>query len=54
VIDFQLTRNQAGRLVLTLTDGTVHEGVLPVRAFPVHAAENYVALVGVEDRKSVV
>jgi hypothetical protein len=53
MMDFQLTRNQAGRLVLTLTDGTMHEGVLPVRAFPVHAPENYVALVGVEGKELV-
>ena len=52
-MDFQLTRNQAGRLVLTLSDGTVHEGVLPVRAFPVHAPNNYVALVGTEGKELV-
>jgi len=52
-MDFQLTRNQAGRLVLTLADGAVHEGVLPVRAFPVHAPHNYVALVGTEGKELV-
>ncbi len=52
-MDFQLSRNQAGRLVLTLTDGAVHEGVIPVRAFPVHAPDNYVALVGVEGKELV-
>ena len=52
-MDFQLTRNQAGRLVLTLADGAVHEGVLPVRAFPVHAPNNYVALVGTEGKELV-
>ena len=31
---FQLTRNPHGRLVLTLADGTAHEGVTPVGAFP--------------------
>jgi hypothetical protein len=30
----QLHRNPHGRLVLTLPDGTAHEGVVPVRAFP--------------------
>ncbi|MFM7010769.1 MAG: DUF1854 domain-containing protein, partial [Betaproteobacteria bacterium] len=52
-MDFQLIRNQAGRLVLTLADGVVHEGVLPVRAFPVHAPNNYVALVGTEGKELV-
>lgn len=52
-MDFQLTRNQAGRLVLTLADGVVHEGVLPVRAFPVHAPNNYLALVGTEGKELV-
>ena len=37
--DFQLYRNLAGRLVLTLPDGQVHEGVVPVRAFPISDAE---------------
>lgn len=52
-MDFQLTRNQAGRLILTLADGAVHEGVLPVRAFPVHAPNDYVALVGTEGKELV-
>jgi len=52
-MSFQLTRNQAGRLVLTLADGAVHEGVLPVRAFPVHAPNDYVALVGTEGKELV-
>lgn len=52
-MDFQLTRNQAGKLVLTLTDGAVHEGVLPVRAFPVHAPNDYVALVSTEGKELV-
>lgn len=52
-MDFQRTRNLAGRLVLTLADGAVHEGVLPVRAFPVHAPNNYVALVGTEGKELV-
>jgi hypothetical protein len=52
-MDFQLTRNQAGRLILTLADGVVHEGVLPVRAFPVHAPNAHVALVGTEGKELV-
>ncbi len=52
-MDFRLSRNQAGRLVLMLADGAVHEGVIPVRAFPVHSPDNYVALVGAEGKELV-
>jgi hypothetical protein len=43
--DFQLTRNPHGKLVFTAADGKVHEGVIPVHAFPVSAPEENVALV---------
>lgn len=43
--DFTLTRDAHGRLNLTLTDGTVHEGVVPVRAFPISAPEGGLSLV---------
>lgn len=49
--DFQLTRNVAGRLVLQLVDGNMHEGVTPVRAFPVHAPQEYVALMSMEGKE---
>ena len=42
---FGLTRNPFGRLVLTLPDGTVYEGVVPVRAFPIQSPEAGIALV---------
>ena len=42
----QLARNPHGRLVLTLADGTVHEGVTPVRAFPIAAPAEGLSLVG--------
>jgi len=45
---FQLERNAFGRLVLTLPDGTMHEGVLPVRAFPLAAPNEGVSLVSTE------
>lgn len=45
---FQLERNAFGRLVLTLADATVHEGVVPVRAFPLAAPEEGLSLVSVE------
>lgn len=48
---FQLERNAFGRLVLTLADGTVHEGVVPVRAFPLAAPEEGLSMVSVEGRE---
>ena len=44
--DFNLTRNAAGRLVLTGVEGDVHEGVVPVRAFPISAPSEGVSLLG--------
>lgn len=41
---FQLTRNAFGKLVLSDAEGT-HEGVVPVRAFPIAAPETGIALV---------
>lgn len=49
--DFQMSRNLAGRLVLTLPSGLVHEGVTPVRAFPVQAPQEFVALVSTEGKE---
>jgi hypothetical protein len=44
--DFHLTRNSAGRLVLSGAQGDIHEGVVPVRAFPISAPEEGVSLIG--------
>ena len=44
--DFSLTRNAFGRLVLTLPDGSEHEGVVPVRAFPIAAPDEGISMVG--------
>jgi hypothetical protein len=44
--DFALQRDVFGRLVLTAADGTVHQGVIPVRAFPLGAPDYGIALVG--------
>lgn len=44
--DFNLTRDAAGRLVLTGAEGDVHEGVVPVRAFPISAPDEGVSLLG--------
>lgn len=41
---FRLTRNAFGKLVLSDAEGT-HEGVVPVRAFPIAAPETGIALV---------
>ena len=46
-IAFQLQRNAFGRLVLTDANGHAHEGVAPVRAFPVAAPNEGVSLVAI-------
>ncbi len=43
--DFKLTRNAFGRLVFTGADGEVHDGVVPVHAFPIAAPTEGVSLV---------
>jgi hypothetical protein len=48
---FELTRNPFGRLVLTTTEGNVHEGVAPVRAFPVQAPDDGIALVSTDGKE---
>ncbi|MDE2366351.1 MAG: DUF1854 domain-containing protein, partial [Betaproteobacteria bacterium] len=42
---YLLSRNAFGQLVFTGTDGEVHEGVIPVRAFPITAPDQGIALV---------
>ena len=49
--DFRLVRNTFGRLVFTAADGTVSEGVVPIRAFPISAADEGVALVSTDGRE---
>lgn len=46
--DFRLTRNAFGKLVFSRTDGEVHEGITPVRAFPIQAPESGISLVSAE------
>lgn len=49
---FQLTRNAFGKLVFSSNDGAeVHEGVVPVRAFPIAAPESGIALVNGDGRE---
>ncbi|QDX82538.1 hypothetical protein B9N43_15625 [Denitratisoma sp. DHT3] len=45
--EFQLTRNAFGRLVFT-AGGESHSGVVPVRAFPIAAPDEGLALVNAE------
>ena len=42
--DLKLSRNLAGRLQFTSSDGTVYEGVYPARAFPISAPEEGLSL----------
>jgi hypothetical protein len=42
---FELRRDSFGKLVLTGVDGIVHEGVSPVRAFPIQAPDQGISLV---------
>ncbi len=48
---FTLHRDNAGRIVLTDADGQEHPGVLPVRAFPLAAPDESLALVSAEGRE---
>lgn len=43
--DSSLSQDSRGRLYLRLADGTLHEGVVPVRAFPLSAPDECIALV---------
>ena len=45
---FQLQRDSYGQLVLTSQNGERHEGITPVRAFPIGAPDEGIALVNVE------
>jgi len=49
--DYSLSRNPFGRLVLTQADGTSHEGVVPVRAFPIAAPDDGVGMMSTDGRE---
>jgi len=51
--DFSLTRNTFGRLVYAGADGAVHDGVVPVHAFPISAPTEGIALVTVDGHELV-
>jgi hypothetical protein len=48
---FTLTRNAAGHLVLTEQNGRVHEGVEPIRAFPLSDADRLVSILDAHGRE---
>lgn len=51
--DFQLERDAFGRLAVVFANGERHEGVVPVRAFPIAAPDEGVSLVGTEGHELV-
>ena len=51
--DFQLTRQPSGRLQCLDAQGQTHEGVVPVRAFPLAAPDECISLVGLEGHELV-
>lgn len=50
---WQLQRNGFGRLVLTDSQGAVHTGVVPVRAFPIGAPDEGLSLIGADGHELV-
>ena len=48
---FQLMRKPSGRLLFSSADGQEHDGVLPVRAFPLTAPDDGISLVSVDGRE---
>ena len=52
-LDFTLAEDAFGQLQLTLADGSTHNGVVPVRAFPIAAPDEGVSLVGSDGHELV-
>ena len=50
---FQLSFDAYGKLVLQLPDGTVHAGVVVVRAFPIAAASEGISVLSVDGKELV-
>ena len=46
--DFTLNRDAYGQLVLTAKNGEMHAGIVPVRAFPIAAPDDGIALINSE------
>ena len=51
--DWTLRRNAFGLLVLHTADGSAHEGVVPVRSFPIAAPDQGIALVSQDGHELV-
>ncbi len=47
----QLTLDSHARLVVRLSNGTTHVGVVPVRAFPLSAPDEFIGLVDAQGRE---
>lgn len=48
---FHLERNAHGRLLLTTADGVRHDGVVPVRAFPIAAPTEGLSMIDADGRE---
>ena len=48
---FTLSRNAGGRLQLNTANGIVHDGVYPVRAFPISAADEGLSVVSADSHE---
>jgi len=48
---FTLTRNAGGRLQLNTADGAIHDGVYPVRAFPISAADEGLSVMSADSHE---
>lgn len=51
--DYQLSRNAFGRLIFVDKDRQVHEDIVPVRAFPITASDQGIALVNAHGQELV-
>jgi hypothetical protein len=47
-IEFKLSRDAFGKLILTTAEGDVHPAVVPVRAFPITAPQQGIAVVSAD------
>lgn len=47
----RFSRNPHGQLCVTLADGTLHEGVVPVRSFPIQAPLEGISLLGSDGKE---
>ncbi|GBL46876.1 DUF1854 domain-containing protein [Sulfuriferula multivorans] len=48
MVNFKINRNPFDQLVLIASDGKVHENVVPVRAFPIAAPQEGIALLSAD------